>query len=258
MPNDDQSDAPVNKRERSPSFPYIDLAAALEYAKRIYKAAKMNDVRISDVAAAWGMAANSGSFMRYVAALGQFGLIDSAGSSENRKIKLSVQGRRILEDDRPGVRQKLLSEAALQPKIIRGLFLGEEGMPHWGKDRPTDSIAESTLKFDLDFSAEASRRFLLVYDSTIKHVVTTGDETSKEVEPLVGQALDSEEDIQEQKFGREEDTKQEAPKPSSPTELNKINFRSEGQGVIYISATIDAEGLELLEKKIAAFKILLG
>jgi hypothetical protein len=50
-----------------------------------------------------------------------------------------------------------------------------------------------------------------------------------------------------------------SPPLASPLgELNKINFRSEGSGKITISATLDAEGLALLEKKIEAFKMLLN
>lgn len=43
-----------------------------------------------------------------------------------------------------------------------------------------------------------------------------------------------------------------------PAVLNAINFKSDGAGIVTISATLDAEGLELLEKKIAALKLLIN
>lgn len=257
MANDEEAEQPAIKRERSPSFPYIDLDTSVDLALRLYRAARMNEVRLADAAVAWGMTGNSGSFLRYVAAVGQFGLVESSGSGDQRRIKLSNQARRILEDDRPGVKEKLLSDAALQPKFIRGFFLGEDGMPHWGRDRPSDNIAESTLKFDYDFSAEAARRFLIVYDASVKHVIS---ETAVVEDEKLGDQLPT---------GTPESTTATRPTlafestvaaqtPMKTLELNKINFRSEGPGIISISATLDAEGLDLLEKKIAAFKLLLS
>ena len=172
MSDQQASDTTQNKRERSPSFPYLDLDSAIDHLKKLFDAAKMNEVRVSDAAGAWGMAPKSGSVTRYIAALGQYGLVDSSGSGDGRRIKISDIGRKILEDNRPGVREELYAKAALTPKIIRGLYNGEENNPRWGKDRPDDSIAESQLKFDLSFTSEAARRFLTVYDATIRFIPT--------------------------------------------------------------------------------------
>jgi len=257
MADADQPEPIAQKRERSPSFPYLDLDMALDHARKLHRVAKMNEVRLFDVSTAWNMAVNSGSFMRYIAAVGQFGLIDSNGSSAQRKLRVSATARRIFEDDRPGIREALLSEAALTPKLIRGLFLGEEGMPRWGRDRPSDAIAESALKFDLEFSAEAARRFLAVYDATIKYVLVS-DDAIKGVDTAKAEALES------GSTGTVESTMQPekmhvATQATPPAgELNKISFRSDGPGRITISATLDAEGLDLLEKKLEAFKLLLN
>lgn len=177
----DTQDQPTNKRERSPSFPYIDLRVCIEHLEKLYNAAKMNEVRVADVAQAWGMTAKSGSLMRYVAAMGQFGLVDAKGSGDNRRIKVSADGRRILEDTRPGIREKLCSDAALKPKLVNGLFLGSENMPHWGRNRPDDGIAESSLKFDLSFTADAAKRFLAVYDATIPYIIEDGPKVEGEL-----------------------------------------------------------------------------
>lgn len=250
------------KRERSPSFPYLDLDASIEHLEKLYAAAKMNEVRQPDIAAAWGMAPKSGSLMRYVAALGQYGLIDATGSGDQRRIKVSSDGRRILEDDRPGVREKLKSEAALKSSLIRGLYFGEGEMPTWGADRPSDGISESSLKFDMSFGGEAARRFLAVYDVTIKHIIDTevakdgvdnGDEEPLESE---GQEPDLRTDTMQPQ------PQDLAPKTAPPMAvegtLNDIDYQNAGKGKIKISAVLDSEGLDMLEKKIAAFRMLIN
>ncbi|MFN3954988.1 MAG: hypothetical protein ACK4LQ_11075 [Pararhodobacter sp.] len=261
MPENEVSNGPSLKRERSPSFPYLSLDACIDHLQKLYGAAKMNEVRQPDVAAAWGMAPKSGSLMRYVAALGQFGLIEAIGGGDQRRIKISADGRRILDDGRPGVRESLLSDAALKSSLIRGLYFGEGDMPKWGADRPSDSIAESSLKFDLGFGGEAARRFLTVYDATIKHIIDT-DAANDGVDIDGSEALE---------YGRREPEKKanimhaqpqyQAPKgPQEHIEgaLNNIDYQNAGKGKIKISAVLDAEGLDMLEKKIAAFRMLIN
>lgn len=250
------------KRERSPSFPYIDLSTSIEHLQKLYAAARMNEVRLPDVAVAWSMKPKSGSLMRYVAALGQFGLVESYGSGDQRRIKVSSAGRRILEDDRPGVRERLCSDAALMPKLVLGLYLGGEGTPKWGKDRPSDSIAESSLKFDLNFTGEAARRFLTVYDATIKHVIDSEDATEG-VDNGRGEALESEANEPDLKVeAMQSQPQDEVPMTLPPVEvegtLNDIDYQNAGKGKIKISAVLDSEGLDILEKKIAAFRMLIN
>ncbi|GAB5509322.1 MAG: hypothetical protein Rhims3KO_07230 [Hyphomicrobiales bacterium] len=260
MSEDDQKIEQPIKRERSPSFPYLDLDSSIEYLGRLYAVAKMNEVRQPDVAKAWGMAPKSGSLLRYIAALGQFGLIEAIGGGEQRRIKVSGEGRRILEDDRPGIRAQLKSEAALKSSIIRGLYLGEGEMPRWGSDRPSDSIAESSLKFDLNFGGEAARRFLTVYDATIKHIVDSNavkeefhneDVRVPETESHKPARMDAE------LKGQQPDPLAANPALGALGKLNDIDYQSAGKGKIKISAVLDADGLDILEKKIAAFKMLI-
>jgi len=257
----DKKNDPPQKRERSPSFPYLDLDTSIEHLRKIFVAAKMNEVRLADVADAWGMAIKSGSLLRYIAALGQYSLIDTSGGGEHRRIKVSAVGRRILEDDRPGVREKLKSEAALSPSIIRGLYYGEENMPAWGADRPNDSIAESSLKFDLNFGGEAARRFLTVYDAAIRYVVDSSD-AKDAVDTAQEKALESgcnEPDSEMPEMQTE--TLEKTPKPASievDPDLNDIDFQKAGKGRIKITAVLDADGLDLLEKQIAAFRMLVN
>jgi hypothetical protein len=153
------------KRDRSPSFPYIGLSRALERIQILHEKARRNEVRVADVAKDWGLAAKSSSTDRNVAALLAFGLVDDSGSGETRKIKLSDIGSRILNDKRPGVREKLLVETALKPKLIY-----EYHSTHWKEGRPDDGHAISHLTFDGGFTDEGARMFLRVFDDTIRYL----------------------------------------------------------------------------------------
>jgi hypothetical protein len=158
MPTDNATPA---KRDRSPSFPYLGLAKALERLTTLFDKAKRHEVRVADVAKDWGLTAKSSSLDRNVAALLAYGLIEDSGSGEARKIKISDAGLRILEDKRPGVREKLLADAALKPRIIA------EYAQLWKDGRPDEAHTLSLLKFEGNFTDEGARMFLRVFDETI-------------------------------------------------------------------------------------------
>ena len=157
MPEDESP-----KRDRSPSFPYVGLEKAVERTKLLFDKAKRHDVRVTDAAADWGLGAKSSATLQTVAALLAFGLIEDSGSGENRKVKVTDAGWRILEDGRPGVKNRLLAEAALKPKLIA------EYAETWREGRPDDAHCISDLKFERGFSDEAAQKFVRVFDDTIR------------------------------------------------------------------------------------------
>lgn len=158
------ADEDYDKRDRSPKFPYINLTVALERAQQIYVSAKSNAVRLVDVARDWGVSPTSSTTLRMAAALLGYGLISDEGSGDSRRIRLTADALRILSDTRPGVREQLLSEAALRSPIIAEYY------EKWGRNRPNDAHAMSTLKFDSGFTERAARTFLGVYDDALTYV----------------------------------------------------------------------------------------
>lgn len=157
---DDDSD----KRDRSPKFPYINLTVALERTQQVYAASRGNAVRLIDIASDWGVSPTSSSTLRIAAAMLSYGLIDDEGSGDSRRIKLTPDALRILSDARPGVREDLLATAAVKPPII------EEYFAKWGRSRPSDAHAISSLKFDRGFTERAARTFLGVYDDIVSYI----------------------------------------------------------------------------------------
>jgi hypothetical protein len=154
--------APPGKRDRSPNFPAIGLGRAMERAQQLYNRARRYEARLPEVASAWGLAAKSSATLQTAAALIAFGLAEDSGSGEARKIKISDLGWRILEDQRPGIREKGLAEAALRPKLIA------DYAEHWKAGRPDDNFCISELKIERGFTEEAAARFLRVFDETIQ------------------------------------------------------------------------------------------
>lgn len=250
------------KRPRSPSYPYFGLSECLGLLEKMHEAARGVQVRLPDLKGPWGLKSSTGSLLRYVAALSQFGLVDSSGSGISRKIKVSDRGLRILQDEREGVRDVLMSEAALSSPIISEVFNGSERIGGWGRRRPSDGIAQSELVFELHFTKEAANRFLHVYDETVRHIIGPGEE-GKDVDTESDVSVESpplEEESKEADMQTSENTETAPAAPIEPATLatNDIRFKSEGDGLISIMATLDAEGLDDLEKKIAAFKLLLN
>lgn len=179
MTDDDSMPSPSPRRDRSPSFPYIELDWAIDLARKLLNAAKQSEVRLADIAKSWDTTPTSGSLMRYTAALQAYGLVESSGAGTGRKVKITDDAKRILNDSRPGVKERLCAEAALKPRLILEMY------ENWGHDRPADEIAKSSLQFDYNFTPDAARRFLVVYDAALKYV------NEVEYAPLISNETDN-------------------------------------------------------------------
>ena len=161
-------------RDRSPSYPSIGLEKAVERTRQLFTKAKRHEVRLADAAADWNLGAKSSSTLQLVSSLLAFGLIESSAGSDGRKIKVSESGRRILEDERLGVRETLLAEAAMKPKLIA------DYAERWKDGRPDESHSISQLKFDSGFTDDAAHKFLRVFDETIRF--TKGSNSDNKVD----------------------------------------------------------------------------
>lgn len=155
------------KKERSPSFPFVGLTKALDRARSIYEQAKKYEVRMVDIATAWDWGAKSSGTIQTAAALVSFGILDSAGSGDGRKFKLTPLALKALEDQRPGEKDNALETLALKPKLIA------EYAEKWGHERPTDPICTSELRLDRGFTDDGAVAFLRVFDDSMRYVTTS-------------------------------------------------------------------------------------
>lgn len=149
------------KGDRSPSFPAITLTKAMEKVGALYAAAKRHEMRIGDVASAWGTGAKSSGTQQSIAALIGFGLVEDSGSGAARKFKVTDLAFKALEDLRPGAKEGALAEAALMPRLIA------EYAQKWSDGRPADGICTSELRIDRGFTEDGAKSFLRVFDDAI-------------------------------------------------------------------------------------------
>jgi hypothetical protein len=127
-------------KHRSPSYPAIDLATALERTEQLWRHAQRHYVPVTDAMRVWGYSAKSSGGLQTIGALNRFELIEDQGKGPSRQIRVSELGRAIVTDDpNSAERAARIQEAALTPKIHRELWDRYEG------DLPPDS----TLRWDL-------------------------------------------------------------------------------------------------------------
>jgi hypothetical protein len=114
---------------RSPRFPFISLGEAVRRARQIQASQKDSRGQSETglvreiVAQAWSLSAKSSAFAQTLAALYQYGLLESY-DLEDRRPRLSTLARRLIPTDYvdPSERARAVKEAALRPKIFSELW----------------------------------------------------------------------------------------------------------------------------------------
>ena len=103
---------------RSPSYPSMSLADAVDAVKKIEHNYRTS--RVDRVAAAklMGYSSLSGPANKALAALAQYGLVERAGKGEMR---VSSRATAILHPDNPSERMENLRLAAFEPSLFRDL-----------------------------------------------------------------------------------------------------------------------------------------
>ena len=149
-------------RDRSPSFPFIPLKTAVERLEAFEKYFGRHPTPTGKAGLAWGMKEKSSQADQTLAALRSFGLVHYTGSGTNRHAALTDDGRSYLRTQQDSVKQQILKQGALRPRVIRKYWTT------WGPDRPPDAVALDQL-YDEGFSDGGAANFLKVYDDTISY-----------------------------------------------------------------------------------------
>src|SRR5438067_1840134 len=87
---------------RSPSYPYISLGEAIEKAKVVWDHAKRTVIRGEIVASYWGYKATSSGWRMAIAAMKNYGLLESVGSKKSGEVRLTDLAMQIILDVREG------------------------------------------------------------------------------------------------------------------------------------------------------------
>jgi hypothetical protein len=159
------------------------LGKAIERARSIAEGYQRQPVSLAAAGETWGYAPKSSGLLQTFAALRAYGLIEDIGRAEERRIRLSDLGWRILHDTRADARQEAIREAAIRPQSIA------EYARKWLPSRPSDDECISELHLDRGFSPQAAKQYLKVFDQTaVLADLASPDKLSYKVaQPKVGQ-----------------------------------------------------------------------
>jgi len=158
----DQSQKP--KRRRSPAYPGINLEVALDLAQKLKEHQGEHPTHPHVVFEVWGYKGHTGPAAVALAALSYFGLVDDAGTGEDRRVKISQLALGILWDKREesSERDQAVKRAALSPKIHRKVWDHFQGhLP------PTDAGLRWYLLNDEKFSEAGADEFIRQFRHTI-------------------------------------------------------------------------------------------
>jgi hypothetical protein len=153
------------KKHRSPAYPAVDLAEALQKAEALRKEAGRNEVHVEVAMGAMGFAPKSGWGMAVLSALLKYGLLDDEGKGETRKVKLTSLALEILLDDRPDSPERIerLKRAALLPAIHKEIWDRYQGA------LPGDGTLRVYLRRDRRFGDSAADEVTKVFRSTVAY-----------------------------------------------------------------------------------------
>jgi len=154
-----------SKRNRSPSYPVVDLESAIHRLDALYRSEGFNEALVDVVIELWGYNKGSGNGYRTISALIQYGLLEDRGSGDNRTVFLSEIGKTIAIDEREESSEKLqaLQLAALNPSIFQKLW------DKYNRSLPSDASIKYYLIKELNFNQNNVDRFIKIYRDTLDY-----------------------------------------------------------------------------------------
>jgi hypothetical protein len=159
------------KKERSPSYPSIDLQAALARADQVRLREGRNFAPIPSLTEAWGYGPKSSGGLLAVAALKRFGLLEDRGSTANREARLTELAFAILVDEREDGTERLerIREAAMTPRIHREVW------EHYQGNLPSDSTLRYYLTMEQGFTQGGAEDFVSELRQTLEFAEMDSD-----------------------------------------------------------------------------------
>ncbi len=143
-------------RERSPNYPTIDLEAAVAAIASIYKSEKRGQIPWSLAAKAMGYQALSGPVRSRIAALRQYGLIET---TPGEHLRISEHGFDLVASPKGSpAYMAALRDAALEPPLFRELLPAQE---------QSDDALIYRLQREKRFSEEGARRAIRAFRATM-------------------------------------------------------------------------------------------
>jgi hypothetical protein len=208
-----QAEAPQKAtlaRTRSPAYPSMNLAAAVERASSAYSHIKRNAVEGGTFADVWDLNLKSSTLQLSLSTLKKFGLLDEVTDSKPKLFKLSSMALNLIigdQDPNSPERVALLKQAALLPKIHAELWA------QYGGDLPSDIVLRRGLLLQKGFNDDAVDGFIKNFRDTISFAKLSPSD--KIVLNNAGQ--NESDDAPEETIQTAVDEKPQGPKVTTPT-----------------------------------------
>lgn len=167
------TDTEKDKKQRSPAYPFIGLAEAINRATQFHKAEGRHPARVATAAGHWGYKEKSSGGLQTISAMKQFGLMADEGAGSDRKVRLTPLALKIILDevtDSPQ-RKAAIAKAALSPKLFADLFA------RWGTKLPSDENFRTYLRLDLGYNDVAVHDVVKNYKATLAYAEPDGSDT---------------------------------------------------------------------------------
>ena len=166
----------MTQHPRSPNYPRVDLASAIQLATDLYSSVGKGQFAPIDAAQAWGSKSATGPVRMKIGALRQYGLIEGRSRGRNAENpRLSMRGLTlILSESDSSEYEAAVREASIAPPLFYEL----------GQSHPdaADGVLRQYLIIQKNFTDEGADRFIGVYKSTID-LVSKLDLVNTYVEP---------------------------------------------------------------------------
>jgi hypothetical protein len=239
------------ERQRSPSYPSLSLPQAIDMVGKLHKSNRTSVISRETAAKDMGYAGLTGRSLTVIAALAQYGLIDRAGKGD---IKVSRRAVDILHAVDETDRAEAIQEAAFSPKLFMQLHERfPEGVPSHNALRSyliqqefADVAIGPAITAFLETNLFAENAKESGSYSGGGHNAPESPEQTQET-PMQAQPL----------YATTNTPSVQAYSSAMPSVLNQIDMDIRGDRVM-ISGLLDEKGLDLLEKNIAALKMLLS
>jgi hypothetical protein len=219
-----QTDSPTTRVGRSPSYPGLALAEAIEKAKALWHAQRAHPTSVKAVRNYLGYASDNGAARRTLAALTQYGLLaeEGKGEGDDRLLRVTEEARKLslLPEGHPDT-IPIIRELAMRPRIYG------EMISKWPNGLPSDQFIQIFLTVEKKYNIEAVPGLIRDFRKTYAFAQLGVDNES------------SEEYAEEEELGRRDERDETNYIPGSPKGTQSYTLPISGGRVAYLNIPPD-------------------
>lgn len=146
---------------RSPNYPAIDIGRAIERLRTLYNKERQHAMPAIQAVKHWGYSSLNSPGGGQLAALARFGLLDDEGTKDERRVKVTDLGVKILAHPDMAERESAVRHAAMLPAVHQEMW------QKYGTELPSEDNLKWFLTQERGFSENGAKDFIKEYLATI-------------------------------------------------------------------------------------------